>query len=69
MDGEPRSMRIFIPPLVVQLLDREREKGAPLVEAEVLVVVEESGSAEMIEPHARMLEEKRGYRDLNPDVC
>ncbi|RIV83882.1 hypothetical protein [Aurantiacibacter zhengii] len=66
MDEEPLDI-IPVPALVAVLLHAEREKGAPLEEAEVLHIRD---NAECIaaprSAHIAMVQE-RGYDDLDPE--
>ena len=49
----------IVPSLVAQLLNAERDKGAPLTEKEVLRI-----------PHAhRAVVDERGYEDIDPESC
>lgn len=65
--AEPKLIPVFIPSLVVLLVNSEREKGSPLTEAEVLAVRDKGVCMMMREEHAIALDEKRGYNDLDPE--
>jgi hypothetical protein len=55
-----------IPALRELLLNLERQKGAPLTEAEVLKARDGAICMMMRLSHKQALDEKRGYRDINP---
>jgi len=57
---------VFIPPLVQILAMKEREKGAPLTEAEVLEIRDKGVCMMLPLSHATKLAEGRGYDDLDP---
>jgi hypothetical protein len=58
-----------IPSLVSQLLAREREKGAPLTEDEVLAIRNNSKAVALPVEAAAAVERGRGYQDINPERC
>jgi hypothetical protein len=60
---------VFIPPLAATLANREREKGSPLTEAEVLSIRDKSVAMMMRQSHAEQMAQKRGYRDIDPRNC
>ncbi|WP_447838963.1 hypothetical protein [Aeromonas salmonicida] len=58
-----------IPALVAILLSKEREKGSPLTENEVLEI-RDNAVCMMLPISAReKMEESRGYPDLNPEYA
>ncbi|WLQ16422.1 hypothetical protein O5O45_10875 [Hahella aquimaris] len=58
---------IPIPALVAVLLNKEREKGEPLTEDEV-IEIRDSATCQMGTIHqVRALEESRGYSDIDPE--
>ena len=60
---------VFIPPLATILAQHEREKGAPLTEAEVLAIREKAMVMMMRRSAAEQMAQKRGYRDIDPQMC
>jgi len=58
-----------VPSLVATLLQREREKGAPLTESEVLEIRDECPSIAMPVSVAAEVEAQRGYKDIDPEHC
>jgi hypothetical protein len=58
-----------IPPLGVLLLELEKQKGSPLTEAEVLDARDNCVCMMMRVSDQRGLEEKRGFRDIDPENC
>ena len=56
-----------IPALVTILLRKEREKGAPLSEEEVLAISDNAACIALPVSEKAALEERRGYRDLDTD--
>jgi hypothetical protein len=55
-----------IPAFVVLLSHLERQKGAPLTEAEVLAARDNAGAIALPLSQAKALADKRGYDDLDP---
>lgn len=67
-EGEP--LVIYpIPALVALLLNREKAKGGPLTEDEVIAL--RDGCVAMAVPRdvARTMNEARGYADIDPEDC
>jgi hypothetical protein len=56
-----------IPALVTILLRKEKEKGAPLSEEEVLAIRDNAACIALPISEQAALEESRGYRDLDTD--
>jgi hypothetical protein len=59
----------FIPSLGAVLLNVEQSKGNPLTEQEVTVIRDHCKCALLTAEIAAEMEEKRGYRDINPKNC
>ena len=66
---EESLIPVFMPPLVIMLRQHEQQKGAPLTEAEVLAIRDQSVVMMMRESIARQMAERRGYNDVNPERC
>lgn len=64
--SDPQLTPVFMPPLVVLLRHAEQEKGSPLTEQEVLGIRNKAVCMMMRVEHAAMLDERRGYNDLDP---
>ena len=58
-----------VPSLVSTLLNRERAKGSPLTEQEVIQIRDACPSIAMPPEVMRSVEESRGYRDIDPENC
>jgi hypothetical protein len=58
-----------IPSLVATLLNRERAKGAPLTEEEVIAIRDTAPSVAMTREDAAKVDERRGYLDIDPENC
>jgi hypothetical protein len=58
-----------VPSLVATLLNRERAKGTPLTEAEVIEIRDNCPSIAMTRDAARKVDESRGYLDIDPENC
>lgn len=58
---------VFIPSLAELLVASEKEKGAPLSQEEVMAIRDKAVCMTVLESVARSLEERRGYRDLDPE--
>lgn len=65
--AEPQLIPVFIPALILLLVDAERRKGSPLTEQEVLDIRDNGVCMMMRVEHAIALDEKRGYNDLDPE--
>lgn len=60
---------IFMPALAHLLREAEQVKGSPLTRAEVLQT-RDQGTCMMLRSSAALeLEEKRGFRDIDPENC
>ena len=64
-----RLIPVFMPSLVSVLLHHERDKGAPLTEAEVIAIRDKSIAVMLRESVAVEMARKRGYDDINPERC
>ncbi len=58
---------VFMPALVMLLLDAERSKGSPLTEAEVHAIRDQAAVILLPARIAQQMPEKRGYGDLDPE--
>ena len=58
-----------VPSLVSTLLNRERAKGRPLTEAEVLQIRDACPAMAVPPDVARAMDEERGYKDIDPEDC
>lgn len=63
-DEEPIVI-VPIPPLIIMLLHREKERGSPLSEAEVIETRDKAVCMTMSISHRDQLAEKRGYADIS----
>jgi len=61
---------IYISPsLVATLLNRERAKGRPLTEEEVIQIRDSCPAIVLTQEDARRMDESRGYLDIDPEKC
>jgi hypothetical protein len=67
--SEETLVPVFIPPLVTILAHHERQKGSQLTEDEVLAIRDKSVVIMMRLSHAKQMEQKRGYRDVDAEQC
>jgi hypothetical protein len=58
-----------VPSLVSTLLNREKAKGSPLTEAEVLGIRDTAPAIAMPPDVAAKVEAERGYKDIDPENC
>ena len=58
-----------VPSLVATLLNRERAKGTPLTEDEVIQIRDACPAIAVPLEVAREMDEKRGYKDIDPERC
>lgn len=58
-----------VPSLVATLVNRERTKGSPLTEEEVLQIRDNLEAIAVPPDVARKMDESRGYLDINPENC
>lgn len=63
------TILVIIPSLVAQLLHAEQEKGAPLSEAEVLSIRDNSDCVAIHPDDLHAFVEQRGYEDIDPEQC
>ena len=66
-DSQEPLVPVPIPPLGFVLLHMESQKGSPLTEREVIAARENAGCIMMPLSDKVALEEKRGYRDVDPE--
>jgi hypothetical protein len=67
MSDSPELVFHFVPSLVSTLLNREQAKGSPLTEQEVLEIRDSYPVIALREETAKVAEEKRGYKDIDPE--
>jgi hypothetical protein len=58
-----------MPSLVATLLNRERVKGGPLTEAEVIEIRDSCPSVAVPIDVAEKIDAERGYKDIDPERC
>jgi hypothetical protein len=58
-----------MPSLVATLLNRERAKGSPLTEAEVIEIRDNCQSIALPIDVAEKMDAQRGYKDIDPERC
>jgi hypothetical protein len=63
-ENEPLDL-VFVPPLVVLLLHKEKEKGSPLTQAEVEGIRDAAICISMRRSLALKMAESRGYPDID----
>ena len=68
--SNPNSLVIYcVPSLVATLLNRECAKGSPLTEEEVIAIRDSCPAIALSPETAAVMDEKRGYKDIDPDHC
>lgn len=67
--SEETPTYVFMPSLLSMLLRHEHDKGTPLTEEEVIHVRDNSGVIVVPQSVAVALAQKRGYDDIDPDLC
>lgn len=68
--SEEENLVIYpVPSLIATLLDRERAKGSPLTEAEVIEIRDNCPAIAVPVDVAREVDESRGYVDIDPENC
>jgi hypothetical protein len=68
--NDPEQLVIYpMPSLVATLINREKAKGSPLTEAEVIQIRDGCPSVATPVDVARAIDEERGYKDINPEIC
>jgi len=66
--SNPEELLIYpMPSLVSTLLNRERAKGSPLTEAEVIQISDQCPSMAVPIDVAQKIDEERGYKDIDPE--
>ncbi|MDX1963581.1 MAG: hypothetical protein SFX18_10535 [Pirellulales bacterium] len=58
-----------MPSLVATLLNRERAKGSPLTEAEVIEIRDNCPSVAVPIDVVPKIDAERGYKDIDPERC
>lgn len=58
-----------MPSLLATLINREKAKGSPLTEAEVIQIRDNCPSVAVPIEVVPAIEEARGYRDIDPERC
>jgi hypothetical protein len=58
-----------MPSLVATLLNRERAKGSPLTQAEVIEIRDSCPSVAVPIDVAEKIDAQRGYKDIDPERC
>ncbi len=68
--GKSDNLVIYpMPSLVATLLNREREKGSPLTEEEVMRIRDACPSVAVPKDVALEIDASRGYKDIDPERC
>lgn len=68
--SENESLILYpVPSLVATLLNRERAKGSPLTEAEVIDIRDHCQVIAVTPDVAKEMDEARGYLDIDPEQC
>lgn len=68
--SDPEGLIICpVPSLVATLLNRERAKGGPLTEQEVIEIRDACPVIALRPEDVRKIEERRGYKDIDPENC
>lgn len=68
--SEKNGLIIYpVPSLVATLLNRERAKGSPLTEEEVIQIRDNCAAIAVPADVARQMDESRGYLDIDPENC
>jgi hypothetical protein len=66
-DGE--TILYFIPSLIATLLNREKAKGSPLTEEEVISIRDNSPCVALTPKVATEMDHKRGYPDIDAEYA
>ena len=67
MECEEPLVPVFVPPLLVLLLNQEKEKGSPLTHEEVLAIRDKGVCIMLRESATAAMAEARGYVDIDPE--
>lgn len=68
--SDPELLVIYpMPSLVATLLNREKAKGSPLTEAEVIEIRDSCPSVAVPASMAARIDAERGYKDIDPERC
>jgi hypothetical protein len=65
--GEEKMSQVFMPSLLSRFREAEAESGSPLNSKQAEEIRESAVALLLPEPAALKLEERRGFRDLDPD--
>lgn len=68
MSSDP-LIPVFIPALIVLLINFEKEKGSALTETEVLEIRNKGTCVKLPTSKAIELDKSRGYDDIDPEKC
>jgi hypothetical protein len=68
MSDEPLIL-YFVPSLVAVLWHDEKAKGRPLTEEEVIAIRDKAAVVALKHETARLMDEKRGYTDIDAENC
>ncbi|CDX13561.1 conserved hypothetical protein [Mesorhizobium sp. SOD10] len=69
MSDDGKLIIYITPSLVATLLNRERAKGSPLTEEEVIQIRDSCPAIALTREDARRVDESRGYLDIDPENC
>lgn len=67
--SEPKLVIFYLPSLVATLLNREKAKGLPLTEEEVLEIRDNAPAVALPVDVAQKVEAERGYQDIGFENC
>jgi hypothetical protein len=67
--SDEKLVLFFIPSLSAVLLNRERKKGSPLTEEEVISIRDQAVVVALRPEIAKGIEEERGYQDISGENC
>src|SRR5262245_13409036 len=69
MARDKQLVPVFIPPLATLLARAEQVKGTALTETEIARIRDKASCIMMAVNDAKKMEERRGYRDVDPENC
>jgi hypothetical protein len=69
MSDSEKLMIYPMPSLVATLINRERTKGSPLTEAEVIEIRDGCPSVAIPIDVVAKIDAERGYKDIDPERC
>ena len=67
--SDDKLILCFMPSLVALLLAKEKEKGTPLTEEEVVAIRDGATVVAIPKETLPAIEERRGYADIDPEKC